>query len=266
LRGEARKTRRNTVLIGLGFIGAGAAAALTIGPIPAIACAGGAGIAFIQAYGAGYNDRFYGEAGEMIDRWTRVATAPPVPPPQTLPMVSAGPATKQELLDLMQASRSYLTAHLDQPGHGAALAEVEGDLAGLSARSETGLAEIQSRIAGDAASRRANMHKIAYGALAGMVGGFVSLPLVGVAGMVLGLGTACALTTAGHLMLQTERSELTLARHLQSWEIQLQHLKDMSDEVERLTAPGQSAGIQKQAGFLLVGGVRVPVAAKERTG
>jgi hypothetical protein len=269
LRSCERAGARKAALIGLGFVAASAATALTLGglaqTIAPIVCAGGAAMSFLVAWGGNYNNRFYQETGEMVDRWSRVATAPPVAPGDWLKTLPAAdptkPATKQEVLDLMAASRGYLAANLDQPGHAAALQEVERDLAALGARPEVSLSDVQSNLKTESTELRKKMFLVGCGAMAGIIGGFCTLPFVGAVGLLAGTGVMAGLTGIGQLMLRKEQKQLTLNRHLTGWEKQLQQLKDISAEVHKLAAPGATAGIKKQAGYLLVGGVRVPVAS-----
>ncbi len=272
LRAESRSGGRKAVLVGVGLLAAGAAAGLALGPsfpmagmIAPIVGTGAAACAFMAGYGGFSNDRFYQETGEMLERWTRVATAPPLAPGEwlkTLPVVQPDtPATREEVLDLMQASRGYLAANLDQPGHAAALSEVERDLAGLSARTEEKLSEVRTNLASEQQALRKQMLKVGYGAVGGMLLGLVGLPFLGAAGIALGFGGSAALTTVGHVMLRREQKVLALDRHLAGWEQQLGHLKEMSAEVHQLASPGLTAGVKRQAGYLVVGGVRVPVAA-----
>lgn len=272
LRQESRSDGRKAVLVGAGLAAAGVAVGLALGPslpmagtIAPIVGVGAAATACLIGYGGFHNDRFYQETGEMLDRWARVATAPPLAPGEwlkTLPAATPNaPATRQEVLDLMQASRGYLAANLDQPGHAAALTEVERDLAGLSARPEEKLSDVRVNLASEQEALRKQMFKVGCGAVGGMIFGLVGLPFLGATGLVLGFGGSAALTTVGHLMLRREKKILTLDRHLAGWEKQLQQLKAMSAEVHQLVNPGQTVGVQRQAGYLVVGGVRVPVAA-----
>ena len=267
LRAEQRSTGKKALAVGAAFVAAGGVAAAALSGTPGfvvpIACAGAGCFAFVLAYGSRYNDGFYGETGEMVERWTRVATAPPVAPGQwlqTLPITDPHTRpTKQEMLDLMEASRGYLQANLEQPGHAAALQEVERDLAGLARRPESLVSDIRANMQAENQALRRKMLPVAYCAMGGLIGGLASLPFLGAYGMAAGFLGAAGLATAGQLMLHHEKGQLTLHSHLQGWETQLQSLKDMSAEVHRLAQPGPSAGIKKQAGFLLVGGVRVPV-------
>lgn len=272
LRQESRSDGRKAILVGAGLAAAGVAVGLALGPslpmagtIAPIIGVGSAATAFLMGYGGFHNDRFYQETGEMIDRWTRVASAPPVAPGEwlkTLPAATPNtPATRQEVLDLMQASRGYLAANLDQPGHAAALSEVERDLAGLSARPEEKLSDVRANLASEQQALRKQMLKVGYGAVGGMILGLVGLPFLGATGIALGFGGSAALTTVGHVMLRREQKILTLDRHLAGWEQQLVRLKELSAEVHQLANPAQSGGVQRQAGYLVVGGVRVPVAA-----
>ncbi|MCE7873952.1 hypothetical protein DYH09_26770 [bacterium CPR1] len=272
LRADSRSGGRKALVVGAGLLAAGAVTGLALaGSFPTgamiapIVGTGTAALAFIASYGGLSNDRFYQETGEMLERWTRVATAPPLAPGEWLktpPAVTPNaPATCQEVLELMQASRGYLAANLDQPGHAAALTEVERDLAGLSARPEERLSDVRASLASEQQALRKQMLKVGYTAMGGMVFGLVGLPFLGATGLALGFGGSAALITVGQVMLQREKKILTLDRHLALWEIQLQQLKDMSAEVHQLANPGQTAGVQRQAGYLVVGGVRVPVAA-----
>jgi hypothetical protein len=272
LRADSRSGGRKALVVGAGLLAAGAATGLALaGSFPTgamiapIVGTGAASLAFIAGYGGFSNDRFYQETGEMLERWTRVATAPPLAPGEwlkALPSVRPDtPATREEVLDLMQASRGYLAANLDQPGHAAALSEVERDFAGLSARPEATLSEVRTNLAEEQQALRKQMLKVGYGAVGGMILGLVGLPFLGATGIALGFGGSAALTTVGHVMLRREKKILTLERHLAGWEQQLARLKEMSSEVHQLANPGQTSGVKRQAGYLVVGGVRVPVAA-----
>lgn len=266
LKASSRASGRRALGWAVGLAGVGVATGMAIGGPAAfyvpLGALGAASIAGMISWGGYSNGRFYQETGEMIERWARVAQAPPLAPGPLPRVDSSTPASKQQLLDLMEASRGYLAAHLDQPGHPAALAEVEQDLTDLSRRPETDLAELRAHLRAENVELRKKMHRVGWGAMGGMVLGLATLPLVGVAGMVVGFGSSAGLATVGQFMLRHEGRQLRLGRNLQGWETQLERLKEMSGEVERLAAPGSSAGIKEQAGFLLIGGVRVPIAPR----
>lgn len=269
LRASSRSGSRTGLGVGLGFVAASGVTALALSGMPGIiapmACAGAAAMAFMMSYGGFHNDKFYAETGQMIDRWSQVATAPPAKPGQWLQTLPAAdpksPPSKAEVQNLMEASRSYLTANLDQPGHAEALSAVERDIAGLARRPETDLSVLRSNMADEAQELRNKMQWVGYGAVCGMAGGVAGMFLVGWPAIAIGFGGSATLATVGQLMLRHERKELELSRHLGGWEKQLKQLKEISADVHALNEPGQSAGIRKQAGYLLVGGVRVPVAS-----
>ncbi|MEW6281498.1 MAG: hypothetical protein AB1758_23010, partial [Candidatus Eremiobacterota bacterium] len=144
----------------------------------------------------------------------------------------------------------------------AALAEVERDLAGLANRPGRSLSEVREELTRESGELRRKMQWVGCGAMAGLIGGLVGLPFAGAAGIALGFGGAVVLTAVGHVMLHREKQVLTLNRHLAGWEEQMGYLKDTAGEVHRLAEPGASVGVQERAGYLLVGGVRVPVARR----
>lgn len=264
LKASSRASGRRALGCAIGLAGMGLAAAVGLSGSAAffvpLGALGAASIAGMISWGSYSNGRFYQETGAMIERWARVAQAPPVEPGPLPRIDPASPSSKQQLLDLMEASRAYLAAHLDQPGHPAALAEVEQDLTDLSRRPESDLGEMRAHLRAENAELRKKMHRVGWGAMGAMVLGLAGLPLVGAAGLVVGFGSSAGLATVGQLMLRHEGRQLRLGRNLQGWESRLAQLKEMSGEVERLAAPGSTAGIREQAGYLLIGGVRVPVA------
>lgn len=215
-----------------------------------------------------------------LDRWApRVAAPAPAWLPALPPIDPKTPVQRQEVQQLMESARDFLAGSADEPGHRAALKLVEKDLASLRPLAGGSLEEVRASLQ---ASKQSHENRLGL-CLAGAV-------VTGVAGMLLMMGGLPALApglsaalvhagipwiapgiavyaAAGLPAWKALRHKLDQNRldkfeqNLQGWEQQVVALRAISNEVHQLCQPGQSSGIQNQGRFLVVGGVRIPVAS-----
>lgn len=247
---------------------------------PAVLLASGAvlGVPFMLAGLWGVVEQH--QARAALDRWApRASTPPQAWLPALPPLDPKLPVQRQEVQQLMESARDYLEGSADVPGHQAALKLVKKDLARLSPLSGLSVDEVRASIQ---ASKKSHENRLALcmgGALVtGLAGMFLimgGLPVlapgltaalvqVGIPWVAPGLAVyACAALPAWKaLRHKLEQRKLDrFEQNLQGWEQQVQGLRAASNEVYQLTRPGSSSGVQNQGRFLVVGGVRIPVAS-----
>ncbi|MEW6279415.1 MAG: hypothetical protein AB1758_12370 [Candidatus Eremiobacterota bacterium] len=298
LRAVSRGGARKNLAVGGALVGLGAGGALgmltglapIVHPIAyplvvagaltvATAALAGAGAAFNEARIFFGLDRFYREVDGALEGWIHLTVDPSEPPGHWLEAVPAPdptrPTSRQEILGVMQAAHGYWVTHLDRAGAEAALAEVERDLTGLADRPGLSLREVREELTREVDALDRRKAWVGCGAIAGLVAGLLGLPfvatgIVGAAPIAVGFGGAVLMTALGHVMLRREMRMLTLDRRLADWEEQVNTLRATAGEVHRLSRPGTSSGVQVRAGYLAVGGVRLPstrrVAAYQEAG
>ncbi len=184
------------------------------------------------------------------------------------PLTSADPEhTKAELVDVLQATDKFLDQRAHEPGMWTAQLLVKGDLSRFQEMPGATLREMKDLAEADTATRRRSMKRAEYASYAFVVaGGACPILIGGPLGWVgLGLGAAGMVGAISKVCFDSVSIESNASRvnSLNQWSMQLDSLKEFSGSrqvVEKLAAGGpRGTGVEKGAGFLNVGGVRIPV-------
>ncbi|MEW6277479.1 MAG: hypothetical protein AB1758_02570 [Candidatus Eremiobacterota bacterium] len=270
---RGRRARRLCATLAMGAVAAATTlvVAHTFGPGPACIAAEVLGLPTLIGAAATREEHqaVRREEGTLrdLERWAAAATDPPGASPD--PWLSlagldgSGPNRRGEVLALMGAARSYLQANPQESGANAALRQVETDLRRLSKRPDGTLGEVLAGL--DAENQR--LEKLGYRlACGGMVSILATLGTV-IAGAPIAFGAAPALAagmlcTAGmHYVSRRQKHLGELRRNLEGWDAQLSAIKQPRAEVHRMANPEQGGGIRREESYVVVGAVRIPVAA-----